>query len=107
MYALYFAVKSFLYWFLSVLCAHVFFLRRVSAGDIDDLALPAGQVQYVQAIRDMLTRPAQRIVVVIISGRPRLLSSVVNNADSVVNAYLPGPLGGRAIAEILSGELRL
>ncbi len=40
---------------------------------------------------------------VIISGRPRLLNGCKEASDAVVEAYLPGPMGGQAIAEIIQG----
>jgi beta-glucosidase len=45
------------------------------------------------------------IVLVILEGRPRLISSVVSSAAAVVHGLLPGPMGGLAIAQVLSGVL--
>lgn len=42
---------------------------------------------------------------VIISGRPRLLQGIANDVSAVLNAYLPGPMGGQAVAEIIAGDV--
>eukprot|EP01032_Pedospumella_encystans_P011602 gene11602-13481_t len=70
-------------------------------GDIDDLALPQGQIEYVQ----LLATYGKPIVLVQIQGRPRLMHDAVASADAVINAYQPGPKGGLAIAEALAGVL--
>lgn len=67
-------------------------------GDIDDLALPAGQLEYVQALAGI-----KPIVLVMVEGRPRLLGNAVSQSQAVVLAYQPGPVGGQAVAEILAG----
>lgn len=68
-------------------------------GDINDLALAKGQVDYV-AYLATLGKP---IVTVMIAGRPRLFPDVVAASNAVVLAYQPGPYGGQAIAEVLTG----
>jgi beta-glucosidase len=72
-------------------------------GDIDDLALPAGQSEYVQALR--ANSPDLKIITIIVSGRPRLLNGIVEASSAVIHAYRPGPLGGQAVAEALTGQL--
>jgi beta-glucosidase len=68
-------------------------------GDIDDLALPAGQIDYVT----QLAIAGKPIVLVMVEGRPRLIHNAVESSSAVVLAYQPGPIGGQAIAEILLG----
>ncbi len=70
-------------------------------GDIDDLALPQGQVDYVTAIR--AHAPTANIVLVIVSQRPRLLHDAVTASSAVINGFAPGPMGGQTIAEIIAG----
>lgn len=70
-------------------------------GDIDDLSLPQGQLDYVNA----LYATGIPVVLVLISGRPRLLHGIADNAAGVVNAFVPGPMGGKAIAEIIVGNV--
>lgn len=40
-----------------------------------------------------------------IGGRPRLFSEAVKVSQSVLLAYQPGPIGGQAVAEILTGQV--
>lgn len=68
-------------------------------GDIDDLALATGQVQYV----DALASTGIPIITVIVAGRPRLLSTIPDQSSAVIQSYNPGPLGGQAIAEAIFG----
>lgn len=69
-------------------------------GDINDLALPAGQIAYVQYLASL----GKPVVLVMIEGRPRLIHDAVLASKAVVLAYQPGPFGGQAIAEILTGQ---
>ncbi len=68
-------------------------------GDLDSLSLPTGQIEYVKA----LTKFHIPIIVVLITGRPRLLNGVAEVSQALLNAYVPGPMGGQAIAEIILG----
>ncbi|CAI5715517.1 unnamed protein product [Hyaloperonospora brassicae] len=68
-------------------------------GDIDDLALPAGQVRYIEA----LSRTKTKVIVVLFEGRPRLLGSIPDNAVAIIDGLLPCELGGQAMAEIIYG----
>lgn len=72
-------------------------------GDIDALTLPAGQLSYLTALS--AHDPLKPIVLVMLQGRPRLISSIVPLAHAVVLAGQPGPLGGQAVAELLVGLL--
>lgn len=71
-------------------------------GDINQLDLPAGQTQYVVETLKALGKP---IVLVLVEGRPRLLNGMKEASNAVLHTYLPGPMGGQALAEILSGEV--
>lgn len=71
-------------------------------GDIDALDLARGQSDYVKLLNDSGTAP---IITVILSGRPRLLNGCAEASDAVLEGYLPGPMGGQAIAEIISGTV--
>lgn len=71
-------------------------------GDIDDLALPAGQVSYIRQIRAAIPTTIP-IITVLVEGRPRLLSTVPSDSNGVLMAYVPGPMGGSAIVDVLYG----
>ncbi|ETI42746.1 hypothetical protein L917_11680 [Phytophthora nicotianae] len=70
-------------------------------GDIENLALPAGQVEYIKELASTGTK----VIVVLFEGRPRLLGEIPQNVHAVVNGLLPCELGGQAMAEILYGKV--
>ncbi|KAG7399859.1 hypothetical protein PHYBOEH_007720 [Phytophthora boehmeriae] len=70
-------------------------------GDIDDLALPQGQIDYVEA----LAATGTKVIIVLFEGRPRLLGSLPEKASAIIHGLLPCELGGQAMAEILYGEV--
>ncbi|ETN07521.1 hypothetical protein PPTG_13400 [Phytophthora nicotianae INRA-310] len=70
-------------------------------GDLDDLNLPLGQIEYVREIAATGTK----VILVLVQGRPRLLQGLAELAHAVVYAMLPGELGGQALAEILYGRV--
>ncbi|GMF18360.1 unnamed protein product [Phytophthora fragariaefolia] len=70
-------------------------------GDLDNLNLPHGQVEYVREIAATGTK----VILVLAQGRPRLLQGLADIAHAVVYAMLPGELGGQALAEILFGRV--
>jgi beta-glucosidase len=69
-------------------------------GDIMDLTLPAAQLELVRAIQATGTPT----VLVLVQGRPRVISAVADAAAAIVMAYQPGMEGAEAIAEVLFGE---
>lgn len=69
-------------------------------GNLDDLTLSQPQLDLVNAIAATSTP----MVLVLVEGRPRIISAIADKASSVLTAYLPGNEGGRAIAEILFGD---
>lgn len=70
-------------------------------GNIDDLTMTKPQLELVKAI----SKTGVPMVLVIAEGRPRIISEIVDLADAVVMAYLPGLEGGPAIADILFGDV--
>jgi beta-glucosidase len=70
-------------------------------GNIDDLTLPEPQLRLVEAVQ----AAGKPVVIVLVQGRPRVISRVADRARGVVMAYWPGMYGGDAIAEVLFGEV--
>ena len=70
-------------------------------GDIRDLSLPRGQTEFVQSLK---ASSNAKIIAVYFGGRPRLLGDIVQNADSILIAFLPGPDGGKAVIDLITGD---
>ncbi len=69
-------------------------------GDIPDLYLPDAQIKLAKE----LAKTGKPIILVLVEGRPRLISPFEQEMTAVIQTYLPGPNGGLALAEILAGE---
>ncbi|ESP86798.1 beta-glucosidase [Candidatus Halobonum tyrrellensis G22] len=65
------------------------------------LRLPEAQRRLLRTVTDT----GVPTVLVLVSGRPVAVPDVVERADGVIMCYLPGLAGGRALAEILTGEV--
>jgi beta-glucosidase len=70
------------------------------AGNISDLALPAAQAELVKALS--FGKP---LIVVLLTNRPQLITEVDGLANAVLFASYPGPFGGQAIHDVLSGAV--
>jgi beta-glucosidase len=70
-------------------------------GNIDDLTLPEPQLRLVEAIEATGTP----VVLVLVEGRPRIISRVADGARAIVMAYWPGMQGADAIADVLFGDV--
>lgn len=70
-------------------------------GDLEDLYLSDNQQQLVQ-IAAATSKP---VILVMVQGRPRVISKIEPLAKGILNAYLPGNFGGEAIANILYGNV--
>ncbi|MEW6218359.1 MAG: glycoside hydrolase family 3 N-terminal domain-containing protein [Thermodesulfobacteriota bacterium] len=69
-------------------------------GNIDDLTLPAAQLELAR----MLAALGKPTVLVLAQGRPRIITAIEPAMAAVLQAYLPGNEGGRAVAEVLFGD---
>ncbi|HYC83953.1 MAG TPA: glycoside hydrolase family 3 N-terminal domain-containing protein [Chryseosolibacter sp.] len=70
-------------------------------GSIHDINLPEEQTALVKSA----LATGKPVVLVLISGRPRVITPLFKDAKAVLFAGLPGFEGGRAIAEIVSGKV--
>jgi len=68
-------------------------------GDRQDLHLDAGIVEPVRTMK----KAGVKVVVVLLSGRPLIIDSILPYADAVVAAWLPGSEGG-GVADVLFGR---
>ncbi|HET6978576.1 MAG TPA: glycoside hydrolase family 3 N-terminal domain-containing protein [Pyrinomonadaceae bacterium] len=68
-------------------------------GDRQDLELSEEDV----AVVDKMKQAGMPIVVVLISGRPIIIDKIVNKADALVAAWLPGT-EGRGVTDVLFGD---
>ncbi len=69
--------------------------------DSPSLRLPGLQERLAEEI----ARLGKPVVAVVIAGRPYVLPEVVRRADALVYAFYPGPMGGQALAELLTGRV--
>jgi beta-glucosidase len=70
-------------------------------GDRDTLSLPSSQVEY---IKQLATHRA-RIVLVVTGGSPLALGEVENLVEAIVFVWYPGQEGGKAVADVLFGDV--
>ena len=68
-------------------------------GDSGTLALPASDLAVIGRVR----RLVDRLVVVVLSGRPVMLDDILPSADAVIEAWLPGTEGA-GVADVLLGD---
>ena len=70
-------------------------------GDIYTLDLPLEQQNIVKS----LSKTGIPIVLVLVEGRPKIIREIEPLSNAIIQAYLPGDMGGLAIADILCGEV--
>ena len=68
--------------------------------DVEDLRLPGVQEELVDAV--LAANP--RTVLIVNSGRPYALGRFTGAAAAMLQVFLPGEEGGRAVASLLSGR---
>ncbi|MFC6998845.1 glycoside hydrolase family 3 N-terminal domain-containing protein [Rufibacter roseus] len=71
-----------------------------SPGVIDDLTLEENQQALVRAAKET----GKPVIIVLLEGRPRVMSAIEPLADAVVLAYRPSTFGAQAIADVLFGD---
>lgn len=68
-------------------------------GDRPDLSLSPQDVDLIARMR----AGCERLVVIVLSGRPLILSAVLDDCDALVAAWLPGT-EGQGVADVLFGD---
>lgn len=68
--------------------------------DSADLTLAKGQMELAKA----MFATGKPVVVVLVNGRPLAIGDLVEKADAILEAWVPGEEGGLAIAETLFGQ---
>jgi beta-glucosidase len=68
-------------------------------GDLGDLTLPPAQLELANAIAETGTPT----VLVLLEGRPRIITAVAERAKAIVLGYWPGMEGADALADVLFG----
>jgi len=70
-------------------------------GNIDDLDLPPAQLRLAREVAATGTP----VILVLIEGRPRIIRPIADSAAGIVLAFNPGLAGGRALADVLAGDV--
>lgn len=70
-------------------------------GDISNIFMSKSQIKLALA----LAKVNKPIILVLNEGRPRLISDFEDKMSAVIQCYLPGNEGGRALVDILYGEV--
>jgi beta-glucosidase len=70
-------------------------------GNITDLSLADEQLELIKAVN----KTGKPSVLVLIEGRPRVISDIVDDTDAIIWAGLPGFEGAEAIADMISGRI--
>ena len=68
-------------------------------GDLNNLKLHDLQVK----LANELSKTDKPIILILNQGRPRLITDIQGFMKGIINIYLPGNLGGNALADIVSG----
>jgi len=71
-------------------------------GDRVDIGLPANQVSFLRKLRQGNSKP---IIVVLTAGSPLAIPEVHELADAILYAWYPGEQGGRAVADLIFGDV--
>lgn len=70
-------------------------------GDIRSLNLAKEQQELVKRLSNV----GKPIILVLVEGHPRIIREIESLSSAIIQAYLPGNEGGRAIADVVSGKV--
>jgi len=71
-------------------------------GDRVDIGLPPMQLEFLRKLRAVNDKP---LIVVVTGGSPMAIPEVMDFADAVLFVWYPGQEGGRAVADVLFGDV--
>ncbi len=66
-----------------------------------DIRLPGAQEALIHALGNAVSKP---IVLVVMAGRPLVLSAILEDVDALLFAWHPGTMAGPALADLLFGK---
>lgn len=75
-------------------------LQSGEAGSRTHLRLPEPQEELLNEISKL----GKKVILVVFSGRPLVLTEYTNKVDAIIQAWFPGTEGGQAIYDILTGN---
>jgi beta-glucosidase len=76
-------------------------LLSAQNGDRESISLPQSQIDYIKE----LSIHGVKIVLVLTGGSPIALGEVENMVDAILFVWYPGMEGGRAVADVLFGDV--
>lgn len=71
-----------------------------SPGAIDDLTLSESQLN----LAEVAASTGKPVILILVQGRPRVISSIVEEMNGILLAYWPGAKGAEAIVDVLFGD---
>lgn len=71
------------------------------AGNIMDLTIDEKQIKLTHE----LAKTGKPVILLLLEGRPRVINKIEQYVNAVVVSFLPGMEGGKAIADVLFGEV--
>ncbi|MFR9650600.1 MAG: glycoside hydrolase family 3 C-terminal domain-containing protein [Rikenellaceae bacterium] len=78
-------------------------------GDMFELQIPEAQLEFVKTIRKNIDAGTKnnncKLIVVVASGTPLILTELKEVADAIIYAWYPGQAGGYALADVLFGRV--
>ena len=69
-------------------------------GDIRSLNINPEQIELAKIAQET----GKPVVLVLVEGRPRIIRDAVENSSAIVQTYLPGDFGAKALSKLLFGE---